>query len=135
MPSTDADLIRARTARLCEQLADLREFAEEEGAATRFERLVRTVTQGRADESAAALEEIDELLRQWGDPLGLDGQVRGGLGSPDPTGLFTDHPVEEFYVCPRGRCRRRVRRLLHTAAPHCALHDTEYALLRLDGDD
>ncbi len=135
MTGTDSDLVRSRTSRLCEQLADLREFAESEGAGGHFRQLVRTVQRGRPDEAAAALQEIDEQLRRWGDPLGLDGQVRGGYGSPDPTGLFEDHPVEEFYVCPRGRCRRRARRLLHTPAPHCQLHDAEYAVLRLDGDD
>jgi HAMP domain-containing protein len=131
---TDADILRAMTARLCEQLAELRELAAEEDAAVRFGRLVRTVAQGPTDEVAEALREIDELLRQWGDPLGLDGQVRGRQGSLDTTGQFLDHPVEEFYVCPRDRCRHSVRRLLRTPAPHCALHDTEYALLRLDED-
>lgn len=111
-----------RVAQVCEQLVELREIADACDERPRLERIIEAL---RTD-TAAALAELDELLRRCGVPAGI-GRGIGGL-----PGVGAGHPVEEVYVCPERLCARVVLPHRVPEAPVCLLrHGQRLSLMRL----
>jgi len=92
---------------VCEQGDRLRRLARGRGEEPELDRLLTALRYSGAADVPVLLTEIEDLLRRCGVP----GALRGGpppLAGTDHGG----HPVEEFYLCPRGR-DSRCARLVH----------------------
>ena len=88
---------------VCEQGDRLRRLVRGRDEERELDRLLKALHHGGTADVPGLLRKIEDLLRRCGVP----GALRGG--PPPLTG--DEHPVEEFYLCPRGRdspCTRLV---------------------------
>jgi len=109
-------------AQFCEALPTLAEAPARYGLGRKLDRILREARRGQP---------VAPLLEELGVPLGPQGRPRGPSPGSAPRPSHTElpwavgHNADEVYLCPVGRCRRRVRREPGGPVPvtNCAVYD------------